>query len=227
MNKSVVLRLAVFALFVVFSDVEARRNSNFNYLQNRRNLEENCIVLKDCPELLWLLQNKHDVPGMSFQEVLQYLQDQLCGYDGNDPKVKCNIAEDEMLIADPENQIITSFHNHQNEMHSRMGGVIDVRDRNTPVACSGSITIIHYDRVGSQQGNPLKDLKALKLRGKSYKRLTGRLTNNREVIRIKSEGNCCWKLFSQTGHRGEVEMIHQGFDSRPGISIKSASRTSC
>ena len=134
MNTNIVLRLTVFALFVVFRDVKARRNSNFNFLQNRRILDDNCILLKDCHELLWLLQNKHDVPGMSFQEVLQYLQDQLCGYDGNDPKVKCNIAEDETVIADPENQIITSFHNHMNEMDSRMGGVIDVRDRNTPVA---------------------------------------------------------------------------------------------
>ena len=134
MNKSIVLRLAVFALFAVFTDVEARRNSNFNFYQNRRILDDNCILLKDCQELLWLLQNKHDVPGMSFQEVLQYLQDQLCGYDGNDPKVKCNIAEDETVIADPEKQIITSFHKHQSEMSSRMGGVIDVRDRNTPVA---------------------------------------------------------------------------------------------
>ena len=93
--------------------------------------------------------------------------------------------------------------------------------------CAGSLTIIHYDRDGSQQGQPLKDLKALKLRGKSYKRLTGRITSNREVIRIKSEGNCCWKIFSQTRHRGEVEMIHQGFDARPRISIQSASRSSC
>ena len=134
MNTIIVLRLAVFASFIVIRDVEARRNSNFNFLQNRRIFNDNCILLKDCQELLWFLQNKHDVPGMSIQEVLQYLQDQLCGYDGNDPKVKCNIAEDETVIADPENQIITSFHNHMNEMDSRMGGVIDVRNRNTPVA---------------------------------------------------------------------------------------------
>ena len=68
------------------SSIGLLANSNNN---NRRNgINRNCKLLSDCPEFLWLLRNKYDVPGMGFQEVLQYLQSQQCGFDGNDPKVK-------------------------------------------------------------------------------------------------------------------------------------------
>ena len=54
-------------------------------IQNTTNPD--CILLSQCPELLWLLKNKHSVPGMQFQQVLKYLQNQQCGYEGNHPKV--------------------------------------------------------------------------------------------------------------------------------------------
>ena len=90
MSKAFVLAFLV-SSFVVSSKCVVRRNSNLA-LRQQRNPNINCVPLKNCPEFLWLLQNKHDVPGMAFHEVLQYLQDRACGFDGNDPKVKCNIV---------------------------------------------------------------------------------------------------------------------------------------
>ena len=48
-----------------------------------------CIPLSNCSQHLWLLQNRHNIPNMTFPQVLQYLQNQLCGFEGNDPKVRC------------------------------------------------------------------------------------------------------------------------------------------
>ena len=131
MNKKIFLAYLIVCLTSKFINVEAITNSNNNLVQPRRISNGLCIPLKDCQELLWLLQNKHNVPGMAFHEVLQYLQDQMCGYEGNDPRVKCNITEDEIVIADPDEQTMLM---HTSRMEVRHGGVIDVRDNNVPRA---------------------------------------------------------------------------------------------
>ena len=89
--------------------------------------------------------------------------------------------------------------------------------------CTGSITIIHYDRLGSQ---PLHDMKALKLKGKKYRNIR-KLSSNREIIRVRSEGNCCWRVFNRIKHTGQMQQISPGFDAKPNIKIKSVTRTSC
>ena len=84
-----------------------------------------CIPLRYCPEFLSMLQNKHNVPGMTFPEVLQHIQDHTCGFDGNDPKVKCNIMQEEELIEDPVNQTRVGESYHRSNIGQRVGGVID------------------------------------------------------------------------------------------------------
>ena len=73
---------------------------NSNIISRRNSFNANCKLLSDCPDFLWLLRNKYDVPGMGFQEVLQYLQGQQCGFAGNHPKVKCPQVDNSM-IEDP------------------------------------------------------------------------------------------------------------------------------
>ena len=131
MTKTFVLVFLICS-FVVSSNCVVGRNSNIA-LRQQRNPNINCIPLKNCPEFLWLLQNKLDVPGMAFHEVLQYLQDQTCGFDGNDPKVKCNIVEDETVFEDPDSQIrLTQSAQHRSNIEYRHGGVIDVNKSNGP-----------------------------------------------------------------------------------------------
>merc|ERR1719361_43537 len=102
-------------------------------------------------------------------------------------------------------------------------GVVDTRGNNRPRLCTGSITIIHYDRQGPQ---PLHDMKALKLKGTKYRNIR-KLSSNREIIRVRAEGNCCWRVFNRIGHTGQIQKISPGFDEKPNIKIKSVTRTSC
>ena len=88
--------------------------------------------------------------------------------------------------------------------------------------CSGSISIIHYKRSGA----PLEDMKSLKLKGRKYGNLRI-LNNGREVIRVQSEGNCCWRVNNKIHFTGTNQHIHSGYDGIPNINIKSVSRTSC
>ena len=63
---------------------------------------------------------------MRFQQVLKYLQNQQCGYEGNHPKVICpkseDLSEEEFPI-----QMRTGLSSHAEELRDgqRMGGVID------------------------------------------------------------------------------------------------------
>ena len=97
-----------------------------NPVLGQNNIDPDCILLSQCPELLWLLKNKHNVPGMRFQQVLKYLQNQQCGYEGNHPKVICpkseDLSEEEFPI-----QMRTGLSSHAEELRDgqRMGGVID------------------------------------------------------------------------------------------------------
>ena len=97
-----------------------------NSVSIKNTTNPDCILLSQCPELLWLLKNKHSVPGMQFQQVLKYLQNQQCGYEGNHPKVICpkseELSEEEFPI-----QMRTGLSSHAEELRDgqRMGGVID------------------------------------------------------------------------------------------------------
>ena len=97
-----------------------------NPVSGQNNIYPDCILLSQCPDLLWLLKNKHSVPGMRFQQVLKYLQNQQCGYEGNHPKVICpkseDLSEEEFPI-----QMRTGLSSHAEELRDgqRMGGVID------------------------------------------------------------------------------------------------------
>ena len=85
-----------------------------NSVSIQNTINPDCILLSQCPELLWLLQNKHSVPGMQFQQVLKYLQNQQCGYVGNHPKVICpksasvtrHFARKKVLKVDIRSQVI-------------------------------------------------------------------------------------------------------------------------
>ena len=100
-----------------------------NSVSIQNTINPDCILLSQCPELLWLLQNKHSVPGMQFQQVLKYLQNQQCGYVGNHPKVICPKSED--LVEEEENhpQMRSS---HLEQIQQRTHGVIDTRGKNKP-----------------------------------------------------------------------------------------------
>ena len=107
------------ALFIASSNCVVR-----NPVSGQNIIDPDCILLSQCPELLWLLKNKHSVPGMGFQQVLKYLQNQQCGYEGNHPKVICPKPED-LLEEEFPIQRRMSLSSHPEELIPRMGGVID------------------------------------------------------------------------------------------------------
>ena len=46
-----------------------------------------CKPLPECEALLFLVQHKDEIPGMSRADVFKTLRDAMCGYEGKTPKV--------------------------------------------------------------------------------------------------------------------------------------------
>ena len=113
MSKDFLLVFSISLLFIPSNGVYLNPNNNYS---SPNNINRNCVPLSNCPEYLWLLRNKHDVPGMGFQEVLQYLQSQQCGFDGNHPKVTCPRTEEDMI----EDPVSVGY------QEARMGGVVSL-----------------------------------------------------------------------------------------------------
>ena len=71
----------------------------------------------------------------------------------------------------------------------------------------------------------------LKLTGWRYGNLLkplGRKKNIlRNVMKIQTEGNCCWKTFSKPRYRGLTQFVNPGFDESPRHKIKSAKKMDC
>ena len=96
-------------------------------------------------------------------------------------------------------------------------GVIDVR--NNKYTCQGSLTISHADANGGQGINFLEDFKVSRLRRQRYRR---NIFKDRRIIKVQSNGNCCWKFYEKPFFRGASQHIEVGFSGLPLIpgSIK-------
>jgi hypothetical protein len=75
----------------------------------------------------------------------------------------------------------------------------------------------------------LRSMKTVKLKGKRYKNLSRRiLTNDRKLIHVESNGNCCWGFFHEdVNFRGFRESLPSGFFGLPRREPKSVKQISC
>ena len=49
----------------------------------------------------------------------------------------------------------------------------------------------------------------------------------RRVLRIKANGNCCWKIYKRKWLLGRYEHIYAGYDKYPRIQLKSLRKVDC
>jgi len=158
-----------------------------------------CKPVSECKSFLYLLQ-KHRTP-----DVLQDLVARDCGFTGTSQLIWCPIDDKiKTLTLDPDDE-------------RRGGGVLTSLLRNKE-SCNGSLTIMHY-------GDEQADFKRTKMTGRSYQNL--KILQKRFVVKIETEGNCCWKLHSETGFRGNEQEAEPGYSNSPDIQPKSVKRTNC
>ena len=158
-----------------------------------------CKPIIECKSFLWLLQNNRT------QKVLQDLVARDCGFRGTSQLIWCPAEQNitpSLLIPDEE---------------ERGGGVLTSLIR-SKAACEGSLTIMHY-------GDSDSDFRRTRMAGKNYQNL--KILRKRIVVKIETEGNCCWELHSESGFRGQVQEAEPGYSDSPDVQPKSIRRVSC
>ena len=99
-QKAMCCKIKIEALSIVLfvfsiaagNDVPDARTLLLARLSARAGIEEaagHCKLLSKCPQYLWLLRNKYDIPGIQFDQIYQHLWQQRCGFEGNNPMVRC------------------------------------------------------------------------------------------------------------------------------------------
>lgn len=123
--------------------------------------------------------------------------------------------------------VVHEFENSHQLLQS--GGIIDVTRRPSIPRCKGILKIIVENRLLG--GSDTSVVTNLNLTGWRYGNLLkplGRKNNIlRNVIKIQTEGNCCWKIFSKPRYRGLTQFVNPGFDESPRHRIKSAKKMDC
>ena len=158
-----------------------------------------CKPISECKSFLYLLQ-KHRTP-----DVLQDLVARDCGFSGTTQLIWCPVEEKlnpSLLVPDDE---------------TRGGGIITSLLKSKQL-CNGSLTIMHY-------GDDESDFKRTKMTGGSYQNL--KILQKRFVVKIEAEGNCCWKLHSEIGFRGNEQETEPGYSNSPQVQPKSIKRVLC
>ena len=64
-----------------------------------------CVKITDCPPLNWLAQNKYSISGKTVHEVMDYLNNKNCGFDGLTAKVLC--PADDQVEVDVDRKVLS------------------------------------------------------------------------------------------------------------------------
>ena len=168
------------------------------------NEARDCKAILECKPFLWLLQNNRT------QKVLQDLVARDCGFRGASQLIWCPIEEK----IEPSS-LLPDFNDTE---ETRGGGILTSLIRSED-KCSGSLTMMHYG------GETDSEFKRTRMTGKSYRNL--KILETRVVVKIETEGNCCWKLHSEVSFRGHEQEAEPGYSNPPDIQPKSIQKVSC
>jgi hypothetical protein len=74
----------------------------------------------------------------------------------------------------------------------------------------------------------LRSMKTIRLKRKRYPNLTRRiLRQDRKLIHVESNGNCCWEFHEDVNFLGFGESLRGGFTGLPRREPKSVKQVSC
>lgn len=193
-----------------------------------------CVLLSECPPLLWLLQHRDDQPNLDrsqvmkrygqmlvnpqltildcFFQVMNILADHHCGFEGVDPRVLCEMPDEDDFGDEDGGE------DYDDEGLIARDGFTENLSR---AGCVGSLTIYHSEKKVAftgeveEENETLETLKVLKLKGAKYYNLSKRHLRSRKVHEIQVDGNCCWMIYSKPKFLGRGQILEPGFARSP------------
>ena len=220
-------------------------NEKGNIIHMFSSKDATCTKLRNCPELLWMQQHQNNIvqaQQLSSKVFERGLKRKRCVYEeftsnenlSLDTAVSCPIAEkkdvneyDDEYDADGDYDYEDgaydddSYTLHDNDQVRAPFDIFDpFEGKIAPTGCTGSIQVTH-----GAKHNPLGTLKIQRFVGTGYQNL--RKLRRRTILRLSSDGDCCWQVYSRRRFQGASESIYVGYDDTPMIPARSLQQVGC
>lgn len=98
--------------------------------------------------------------------------------------------------------------------------------------CKGHMKMMHVTAELSRSLDPeleeMRSMKTTRLERKRYFNLSRKvLRNDRKLLHLEVNGNCCWQLYSEANFKGDTFGAYLGFHGLPEFNPKSMKKVSC
>ena len=203
-----------------------------------------CISLRNCSVFMWILDNTRKMKTINANQVFRMAEKKMCDVDeliSNSPltldsRIACPDVPDkpeydleERLDYDDQNSInyvedyeyLSDNENDSDLLNER--NIHDLLSEDQKAFnCIGAIEF-HHGPVK----DPLSDLQILHFSNKWKEIGNIQKLKNRRILRVKANGNCCWKIYRRKRFLGRFEPIYQGYDKYPRIQLRSLRKVDC
>ena len=202
-----------------------------------------CLPVRNCSTFMWMLNNTRKFKRFNTNKLLSVFKTKICNIKEAESSNDLTL---DTVVACPTRKN-ASWSDHQNKEEKRQddddyvedydnmmdyeydGELLDVRSGGGLFetseylhTCLGSLEFSHGMRK-----NPLKTIEIFKISSKWKTIREIKKLKHRHVLRLKSDGNCCWRAYQLKRFRGRYEDIFPGYDEFPKIQPKSLKKMNC
>ena len=202
-----------------------------------------CLPVRNCSTFMWMLNNTRKFKRFNTNKLLSVFKTKICNVEEAESSNDLTL---DTVVACPTGKN-ESWSDHQSKEEQRQddddyvedfdflmddeydGELLDVRSGGGLFetseylhTCLGSLEFSHGMRK-----NPLKTIEIFKISSKWKTIREIKKLKHRHVLRLKSDGNCCWRAYQFKRFRGRYEDIFPGYDEFPKIQPKSLKKMNC
>ena len=202
-----------------------------------------CLPVRNCSTFMWMLSNTRKFKRFNTNKLLSVFKTKICNIE--EAESSNDLTLDTVVACPTGNNASWSDQQNKEEQHQDDddyveyfdflmdddydGELIDVRSGGGLFetseylhTCLGSLEFSHGMRE-----NPLKTIEIFKITSKWKTIREIKKLKHRHVLRLKSDGNCCWRAYQLKRFRGRYEDIFPGYDEYPKIQPKSLKKMNC
>ena len=199
-----------------------------------------CVPVRNCSTYMWMLRNTRKFRRINTHTLKGVFKKKKCNIVDADSSldvsldtlVACPTEKDEPgpdyqddLDYVPDYDYMMDYERDSELLDVRsIGGLLETRIDNYEFSdtCIGSLELSH-----GFMKSPLKTIQILKISSKWKKIREIKKLKRRYVLRLRSDGNCCWRAYQLKRFRGRYEDIFPGYDEFPRIQPKSLKKMNC
>ena len=211
-----------------------KTNGSFEWGFKVKN-NESCVSLRECPTFSWMLNYKHiqnEVIQIDPKNIIDRLTEKRCIVGDHlsnngitlDSKIACpSIIEERNNHRQNDGQIkeekLDEFDCITNT-GGDIGSILKTRLAIEKIDCKLEIT-------HGPISEPLSGLKTIRFSGnaKIFKQIP--TLETRLALHVTAHGNCCWKIYSNMGFKGNIQDIKPGDSVHPNHQPRSIKRLCC